>query len=83
FMWPCNVYCVRYWHRNDSGSYVVLFCSMEHEIYGSEPGYMSAHTSGRSHLFLMLSHVTLDFASSIQHLYMVSGQFDCVSLFLL
>ncbi|KAL3652788.1 Protein ENHANCED DISEASE RESISTANCE 2 [Castilleja foliolosa] len=43
FVWPRDLCYVRYWRRNDDGSYVVLFCSREHENCGSQPGFVRAH----------------------------------------
>ncbi|KHN41720.1 hypothetical protein glysoja_003460 [Glycine soja] len=34
---------LRYWRRNDDGSYVVLFRSREHENCGPQPGCVRAH----------------------------------------
>ncbi|KAL3635776.1 Protein ENHANCED DISEASE RESISTANCE 2 [Castilleja foliolosa] len=42
FVWPRDLCYVRYWRRNDDGSYVVLFCSREHENCGSQPGFVRA-----------------------------------------
>ncbi|XP_040989084.1 protein ENHANCED DISEASE RESISTANCE 2-like isoform X1 [Juglans microcarpa x Juglans regia] len=43
FVWPRDLCYVRYWRRNDDGSYVVLFRSREHENGGPQPGYVRAH----------------------------------------
>ncbi|KAI4314550.1 hypothetical protein L6164_027446 [Bauhinia variegata] len=43
FVWPRDLCYVRYWRRNDDGSYVVLFRSRDHENCGPEPGYVRAH----------------------------------------
>ncbi|GFZ16623.1 similar to ENHANCED DISEASE RESISTANCE 2 [Actinidia rufa] len=43
FVWPRDLCYVRYWRRNDDGSYVVLFRSREHEKCGSQPGFVRAH----------------------------------------
>ncbi|GKU95885.1 hypothetical protein SLEP1_g9184 [Rubroshorea leprosula] len=42
-VWPRDLCYVRYWRRNDDGSYVVLFRSREHQNCGPEPGYVRAH----------------------------------------
>ncbi|KAJ4829432.1 Protein ENHANCED DISEASE RESISTANCE 2 [Turnera subulata] len=42
-IWPRDLCYVRYWRRNDDGSYVVLFRSREHENCGPQPGYVRAH----------------------------------------
>lgn len=42
-VWPRDLCYVRYWRRNDDGSYVVLFCSREHENCGPQPGFVRAH----------------------------------------
>eukprot|EP00261_Vitis_vinifera_P027489 XP_010661303.1 PREDICTED: protein ENHANCED DISEASE RESISTANCE 2 isoform X2 [Vitis vinifera] len=43
FIWPRDLCYVRYWRRNDDGSYVVLFRSREHEHCGPQPGFVRAH----------------------------------------
>ncbi|KAL6349695.1 hypothetical protein AAG906_041102 [Vitis piasezkii] len=43
FVWPRDLCYVRYWCRNDDGSYVVLFRSREHENCGPQPGFVRAH----------------------------------------
>ncbi|CAN4077301.1 unnamed protein product [Withania somnifera] len=43
FIWPRDLCYVRYWRRNDDGSYVVLFRSREHKNCGPLPGYVRAH----------------------------------------
>ncbi|KAF7809434.1 protein ENHANCED DISEASE RESISTANCE 2 isoform X1 [Senna tora] len=43
FVWPRDLCYVRYWRRNDDGSYVVLFRSREHENCGPQPGYVRAN----------------------------------------
>ncbi|PIA31189.1 hypothetical protein AQUCO_05200052v1 [Aquilegia coerulea] len=43
FVWPRDLCYVRYWRRNDDGSYVVLFRSREHESCGPQPGFVRAH----------------------------------------
>ncbi|AED95268.1 Pleckstrin homology (PH) domain-containing protein / lipid-binding START domain-containing protein [Arabidopsis thaliana] len=42
-VWPRDLCYVRYWRRNDDGSYVVLFRSREHENCGPQPGFVRAH----------------------------------------
>ncbi|GLT80640.1 hypothetical protein SLA2020_520700 [Shorea laevis] len=42
-VWPRDLCYVRYWRRNDDGSYVVLFRSREHQNCGPQPGYVRAH----------------------------------------
>ncbi|XP_043694945.1 protein ENHANCED DISEASE RESISTANCE 2-like isoform X3 [Telopea speciosissima] len=42
-IWPRDLCYVRYWRRNDDGSYVVLFRSREHENCGPQPGFVRAH----------------------------------------
>ncbi|KAJ1257661.1 hypothetical protein BS78_10G012800 [Paspalum vaginatum] len=41
-VWPRDLCYVRYWRRNDDGSYVVLFRSTEHQNCGPQPGFMRA-----------------------------------------
>ncbi|XP_056685744.1 protein ENHANCED DISEASE RESISTANCE 2-like, partial [Spinacia oleracea] len=43
FVWPRDLCYVRYWRRNDDGSYVVLFRSRVHENCGPQPGFVRAH----------------------------------------
>ncbi|CAK9179388.1 unnamed protein product [Ilex paraguariensis] len=43
YVWPRDLCYVRYWRRNDDGSYVVLFRSREHENCGPQPGFVRAH----------------------------------------
>ncbi|KAL9272434.1 ENHANCED DISEASE RESISTANCE 2-like protein [Drosera capensis] len=43
FVWPRDLCYVRYWRRNDDGSYVVLFRSRIHENCGPQPGFIRAH----------------------------------------
>ncbi|KAL8054056.1 hypothetical protein ABFS82_05G115100 [Erythranthe guttata] len=42
-VWPRDLCYVRYWRRNDDGSYVVLFRSRVHENCGPQPGFVRAH----------------------------------------
>ncbi|KAJ8631909.1 hypothetical protein MRB53_025245 [Persea americana] len=42
-VWPRDLCYVRYWRRNDDGSYVVLFCSREHPNCRPQPGFVRAH----------------------------------------
>ncbi|KAL7166663.1 hypothetical protein ACSBR2_037348 [Camellia fascicularis] len=42
-VWPRDLCYVRYWHRNDDGSYVVLFRSREHQNCDPQPGFVRAH----------------------------------------
>ncbi|GMH09162.1 hypothetical protein Nepgr_011002 [Nepenthes gracilis] len=52
FVWPRDLCYVRYWRRNDDGSYVVLFRSRQHENCGPQPGFVRAHLeSGGFNLF--------------------------------
>ncbi|XP_073134094.1 protein ENHANCED DISEASE RESISTANCE 2-like isoform X1 [Henckelia pumila] len=43
FVWPRDLCYVRYWRRNDDGSYVVLFRSRKHGNCGPQPGFVRAH----------------------------------------
>ncbi|KAL9267741.1 ENHANCED DISEASE RESISTANCE 2-like protein [Drosera capensis] len=43
FVWPRDLCYVRYWRRNDDGSYVVLFRSRIHKNCGPQPGVIRAH----------------------------------------
>ncbi|KAK3125928.1 hypothetical protein QOZ80_7BG0611530 [Eleusine coracana subsp. coracana] len=41
-VWPRDLCYVRYWRRNDDGSYVVLFRSTEHPNCSRQPGFVRA-----------------------------------------
>lgn len=41
-VWPRDLCYLRYWRRNDDGSYVVLFRSTEHQNCGPQPGFVRA-----------------------------------------
>ncbi|KAF7081897.1 hypothetical protein CFC21_085802 [Triticum aestivum] len=41
-VWPRDLCYVRYWRRNDDGSYVVLFRSVDHPNCGRQRGYVRA-----------------------------------------
>ncbi|GER56245.1 enhanced disease resistance 2 [Striga asiatica] len=47
FVWPRDLCYVRYWRRNDDGSYVVLFRSREHMNCGPQPGFVRAHIESK------------------------------------
>ncbi|XP_020260698.1 protein ENHANCED DISEASE RESISTANCE 2-like [Asparagus officinalis] len=56
FVWPRDLCYVRYWRRNDDGSYVVLFQSREHPNCGPQPGFVRAHIeSGGFNIFPLKS----------------------------
>lgn len=56
FVWPRDLCYVRYWRRNDDGSYVVLFQSREHQNCGPQPGFVRAHIeSGGFNIFPLKS----------------------------
>ncbi|KAK4422472.1 protein ENHANCED DISEASE RESISTANCE 2 [Sesamum alatum] len=42
-VWPRDLCYIRYWRRNDDGSYVVLFRSREHANCIRQPGFVRAH----------------------------------------
>ncbi|ONK58899.1 uncharacterized protein A4U43_C08F870 [Asparagus officinalis] len=42
YVWPRDLCYVRYWRRNDDGSYVVLIRSREHADCGPQPGFVRA-----------------------------------------
>ncbi|OEL20560.1 Protein ENHANCED DISEASE RESISTANCE 2-like [Dichanthelium oligosanthes] len=42
FVWPRDLCYARYWRRNDDGSYVVLFRSIEHPNCGRQRGFVRA-----------------------------------------
>jgi hypothetical protein len=42
-LWPRDLCYVRYWRRNDDGSYVILFRSQEHQSCPPLPGCVRAH----------------------------------------
>lgn len=43
FVWRRDLCYVRYWRRNDDGSYVVLFRSREHANCPAQPGFVRAN----------------------------------------
>ncbi|KAK9067859.1 hypothetical protein SSX86_011970 [Deinandra increscens subsp. villosa] len=68
FVWPRDLCYVRYWRRNDDGSYVVLFCSREHENCGSQPGYVRAHIESGGYNISPLKPRNGRPRSQVQHL---------------
>ncbi|KAK4400994.1 protein ENHANCED DISEASE RESISTANCE 2 [Sesamum angolense] len=42
-VWPRDLCYIRYWRRNDDGSYVVLFRSRDHANCSPQPGFVRAH----------------------------------------
>ncbi|CAL5441103.1 unnamed protein product [Camellia sinensis] len=42
-VWPRDLCYVRYWCRNEDGSYVVLFRSREHQNCDPQPGFVRVH----------------------------------------
>ncbi|XP_058103831.1 protein ENHANCED DISEASE RESISTANCE 2-like isoform X2 [Magnolia sinica] len=71
FVWPRDLCYVRYWRRNDDGSYVVLFRSREHANCGPQPGFVRAHIeSGGFNISPLISQQGRP-RSQVQHLMQV------------
>ncbi|KAH9321102.1 hypothetical protein KI387_015741, partial [Taxus chinensis] len=69
FVWPRDLCYVRYWRRNDDGSYVVLVRSREHANCPAQPGFVRAHIeSGGFTISPLKPHKTGEPRSSVQHL---------------
>ncbi|KAJ4778086.1 Protein ENHANCED DISEASE RESISTANCE 2 [Rhynchospora pubera] len=68
-VWPRDLCYVRYWRRNDDGSYVVLFQSREHPNCGPQPGFVRAHIeSGGFNISPLKSRDGNKPRSQVQHL---------------
>uniref|UniRef100_A0A7N0UZG8 APOSTART n=1 Tax=Kalanchoe fedtschenkoi TaxID=63787 RepID=A0A7N0UZG8_KALFE len=68
FIWPRDLCYVRYWRRNDDGSYVVLFRSREHENCGPLPGFVRAHVESGGFKISPLKPRNGRSRSQVQHL---------------
>ncbi|KAL4199377.1 hypothetical protein AMTRI_Chr03g50830 [Amborella trichopoda] len=68
FVWPRDLCYVRYWRRNDDGSYVVLFRSRVHERCGPQPGFVRAHIESGGFNISPLKSRTGEPRSQVQHL---------------
>ncbi|XP_057832754.2 protein ENHANCED DISEASE RESISTANCE 2 [Cryptomeria japonica] len=69
FVWPRDLCYVRYWRRNDDGSYVVLFRSREHSNCPAQPGFVRAHIdSGGFTISPLQPRKTGEPRSRVQHL---------------
>ncbi|KMZ58511.1 hypothetical protein ZOSMA_76G00670 [Zostera marina] len=68
FVWPRDLCYVRYWRRNDDGSYVVLFRSREHENCSSQPGFVRAHIESGGFKISPLKDSNGTARSQVQHL---------------
>ncbi|KAK8603892.1 hypothetical protein V6N13_096358 [Hibiscus sabdariffa] len=71
FVWPRDLCYVRYWRRNDDGSYVVLFRSREHENCGQQPGYVRAHVESGGYNISPLKSRNGKSRTQVQHLMQV------------
>ncbi|XP_074270256.1 protein ENHANCED DISEASE RESISTANCE 2-like isoform X1 [Silene latifolia] len=67
-IWPRDLCYVRYWRRNDDGSYVVLFCSRVHENCGPQPGFVRAHIESGGYNISPLKPRNGRPRSQVQHL---------------
>ncbi|KAJ3681590.1 hypothetical protein LUZ60_014163 [Juncus effusus] len=88
-IWPRDLCYVRYWRRNDDGSYVVLFQSRDHSNCPPEKGFVRAHIeSGGFNISPLKPRYGKNPRSQVQHLmqidlkgfngYLPSFQHKCV-----
>ncbi|KAG6788559.1 hypothetical protein POTOM_004627 [Populus tomentosa] len=68
FVWPRDLCYVRYWRRNDDGSYVVLFRSRVHEKCDPQPGYVRAHIESGGFIISPLKPCNEKPRTQVQHL---------------
>ncbi|KAG4134681.1 hypothetical protein ERO13_D08G172300v2 [Gossypium hirsutum] len=84
FVWPRDLCYVRYWRRNDDGSYVVLFRSREHENCGPQPGYVRAHVESGGFNISPLKSRNGKSRTQVQHLMQIDLKgwgVGCISAF--
>lgn len=67
-VWPRDLCYVRYWRRNDDGSYVVLFRSTEHTNCGPQPGFARASIESGGFKITPLKPVNGRPRTQVQHL---------------
>uniref|UniRef100_A0ACD5Y090 Uncharacterized protein n=1 Tax=Avena sativa TaxID=4498 RepID=A0ACD5Y090_AVESA len=67
-VWPRDLCYVRYWRRNDDGSYVVLFRSTEHQNCGPQPGFTRASIESGGFKITPLKSVNGRPCAQVQHL---------------
>lgn len=67
-VWPRDLCYVRYWRRNDDGSYVVLFRSREHENCSPQPGFVRAHIESGGYNISLLKPQNGRPRTKVQHL---------------
>uniref|UniRef100_A0A0E0HK35 PH domain-containing protein n=1 Tax=Oryza nivara TaxID=4536 RepID=A0A0E0HK35_ORYNI len=67
-VWPRDLCYVRYWRRNDDGSYVVLFRSTEHQNCGPQPGFVRAFIESGGFKISPLKCVNGRPRTQVQHL---------------
>lgn len=67
-VWPRDLCYVRYWRRNDDGSYVVLFSSREHENCSPQPGFVRAHIESGGYTISPLKPQNGRPRTKVQHL---------------
>ncbi|XP_073112983.1 protein ENHANCED DISEASE RESISTANCE 2 isoform X2 [Elaeis guineensis] len=67
-VWPRDLCYVRYWRRNDDGSYVVLFRSREHPNCGPQPGFVRAHIESGGFIISPLKSRNGRPRTQVQHL---------------
>uniref|UniRef100_A0A6M2EJ71 START domain-containing protein n=1 Tax=Populus davidiana TaxID=266767 RepID=A0A6M2EJ71_9ROSI len=68
FVWPRDLCYVRYWRRNDDGSYVVLFRSRVHEKCDPQPGYVRANIESGGFIISPLKPCNEKPRTQVQHL---------------
>ncbi|KAK9699055.1 hypothetical protein RND81_08G149700 [Saponaria officinalis] len=67
-IWPRDLCYVRYWRRNDDGSYVVLFRSRVHGNCSAQPGFVRAHIESGGYNISPLKPQNGRPRSQVQHL---------------
>ncbi|XP_010940820.1 protein ENHANCED DISEASE RESISTANCE 2 isoform X2 [Elaeis guineensis] len=68
FVWPRDLCYVRYWRRNDDGSYVVLLQSREHANCDRQPGFVRAQIESGGFKISPLKSRNGRSRSQVQHL---------------
>ncbi|KAG0452946.1 hypothetical protein HPP92_025340 [Vanilla planifolia] len=67
-IWPRDLCYLRYWRRNDDGSYVVLIRSREHPNCSAQPGFVRAHVESGGFTISPLKPLNGRPRTQVQHL---------------